>query len=98
MPIEKLDDGKVVCIFGTGDILIAPGHDESTDDMQITLSQQQPHEIDVCMPELEGTKLTDWAVKMYFDKPESVDSFIHVLQDFKKARFSKLETTSIKVG
>lgn len=88
MPIEKIEAGKVVCLFGSGDILIAPGHDEGTMDLQITLSQQAPHPIDVSMLELRGTKIENWAVKFYFDKPESVDAFIHVLQDFKKEKFA----------
>jgi hypothetical protein len=90
MPIEKQKDGKVVCIFGTGDILIAPGIDEGSKSpyaMQITLSQQDNHPVDISMPELKGKILEAWAVKMYFDDSRSIDSFIHVLEDFKKDRF-----------
>jgi hypothetical protein len=94
MPIEKHKDGKVVCIFGYGDILIAPGNDEGTDSieaMQITLSKQKAHPIDVQMPELKGKRIEDWVVKIYFNNPKSVDSFIHVLEDYKKERFSECE-------
>lgn len=88
MPVEKLNDGKVACVFGTGDILIASGKDVGTEELQITLSQcDSCSPIDVKFPEMAGTVIENWSVKLYFDKPESVDSFIHVLQDFKKERF-----------
>jgi hypothetical protein len=90
MPIEKLSSGQVVCVFGTGDILIAPGIDEGTGDSvptAIILVQQEAHPIDVPMPELKGTKVENWSVKLYFNKIESVNSFIHVLEDFRRDKW-----------
>ena len=88
--IKKLASGKIVCLFGTGDIMISTGKDEGFefDPSSIVFSQHdKPMPIDVPHPEFIGKRVVDWAIKMYFDRPESLNALIHVLQDFKKERF-----------
>lgn len=95
MPIEKLKTGQVVFHFGTGDILIALAKDEGfeSDPPNIILAQNEtPRKIDVPQPDLIGKRETNWVVKMYFNKPKSLDALIHVLQDFKKERWPEMAT------
>jgi len=89
MPIEKLASGKIVCLFGTGDILIAAAKDEGfeSDPPFIILANQDPLPIGVIQNYPDKKREPNWVIKMYFNKPESLDALIHVLQDFKIYRF-----------
>jgi hypothetical protein len=87
MPIVK-QDGKIILNFGDGDIMIAPCAEIKSGELAyITIGifkEGEKYPIDKSLPEFDGCVFENWSIKMYFRKKESVDSFIHVLEDFRE--------------
>jgi hypothetical protein len=92
MPIERYD-GRVVLRFGDGDIVIAPASDTPDgDEIHVAFGMidgGKKYPIDIVIPEIRGKQMDEWAIKMFFPKVESLDSVIHVLQDFRKMQFGE---------
>lgn len=89
MPIEK-SENRMVFYFGKGDIIFGSAYDKgnSVDNDYVCFYQsQKAYEIDQRLPELEGSQVDDWALKMRFPKIESLQSLITFLVEFRDKKF-----------
>lgn len=92
-PVEIID-GKVILHFGSGRILIARCDNGNGDFVGIGEYEGKQFPIDIKIEEVKGKTWNDWAVAMYFDKQESIDSMIHTLEEFKDSKFSSPTPTT----
>lgn len=97
MPIQIIEDKKRTMLhFGTGDIHITDAQMKDSDGGHplVIFHQMTPQPIGSSRPELHGTECDDFAVGMTFEKPESIDAIIAVLNDFKAEHFPPMPADS----
>jgi hypothetical protein len=94
-------ENKVVLRFGEGRLLISQCSDdaESVKGEYIAIGDMgdnKAYPINVPMVTNKGDRLKNWYLKMYFDKPESIDSLMHVLIEFQESKFGVGEFLHLK--